>query len=436
MLNHTSLRVVLAGGFLLCALAGVLVSGEEKAPAAPGAAVAPAAPAIPAAPAAKAQDLNRIGPPAVEAPPTTTAPRPAVSTSPSDRTPHFAPLLPSADYSPAVIYIDQPRFDFGSVYKGEVITHRYEVENKGKAPLVISKVKPSCGCTLVNEATMDKVIAPGGKGGFELKIETSRLMVGPQSKYADVSSNDPKQPQARVFIQGKVDSLLKVEPENPKITTVRGTGQVSTELTLTKNSQTEMKILGAKSQSGRLLLELKETQPGSLWNLQVKTNYSPKDTQSYFSETIQLDVQAGERRMPQEVTLTVQVKDRIDLAPRMLYLRKTDFQPLKDKNTPVVKSVDLKAILDLPYKFAVKGTKIDDPNPFFSVKVEPLTERTDPATKKTEPVSDGREYRVSIIVDKMPELKDQNQKSLKGNVTIQTDDPEMPEIQLRVVAFF
>ncbi len=401
----------------------------------PGAEPAPASPP-------KAPDPDRIGPPPIEAPtpaagqpspstpqvprPTGLVPPRPVQPTPlaavAGKKPHFEPFIPSKDYQPPIILIPEPKYDFGKVYKGEVVTKRFEIENRGGASLMIQKVRPSCGCTLVNETTMDKVIPPGGKGGFELKIETSRLGVGKQSKYADVSSNDPKNPQARVTIQGEIEAMLKVDPENPRIQTVRGTGEAKTDITL-RCTQPEMKVLNARSQSGRLVLELKETQPSSAYALGVKTNYGPKDTQSYFTEIIQVDIQVGERRMTQDINLAVQVKDRIDTNPRMVYFRKNDFQTLKDKGTPAVKTVDLKAALDEPYAFKITETKLDTTDAFFTVKVEP--------------VKDGREYRLVVSVDKMPDLsKDPNQKSLKGNITVLTNDPQMPEIAIRCVAFF
>jgi hypothetical protein len=430
--------------YVALALASVIVLGwgvralaEDPKPASPGqpqpAAAAPAAPAgAPAAPAggtapakAPAGDPNRIGPPAIEAPSGQPAvapvPGPGATPNPNAKKPHFEPFIPPKDYAPPVTLIEQPKYDWGTVYKGEVVTHAFEVWNKGGSALVIQKIRPSCGCTLVNDAASDKVIQPNQKGSFELKIETSRLMTGQQSKYADVSTNDPKSPQTRVFIQGKIESLLKVEPESPKIETIRGKGQGTLEITLTKNAQGEVKLLGAKSQSGRLNVDMKEVQPGSIWKLHVQTNYGPKDTQSYFTETVQLDVQVGERRMPQDVSMTVIVKDRIDLDPRVISYRKADFDALKSKNQPATRTVRVRTLLPDPYKFKIVNTKIDDPDNFFTYKIEP--------------VQDGREYRLVVTVEKLPTLG-KDQRSMKGNITIQTDDPEMAEVSIRVLAFF
>jgi hypothetical protein len=385
---------------------------------------APAVPAVPAAASpAKPTDPDRIGPPAIEG--ATNVPTPRTFTQPAapGRKQNFAPFIPPPDYSPPVIYIEESKFDFGKVIKGEVVQHRYKYKNNGKAPLVIQKIRPGCGCTVIDN--WDKVVAPGAEGTFEAKLETSRLAVGPINKYADVISNDPKQSSLRCTIAGTIEALLKIEPESPRITSVRGQGQGKLQMTLSRNLQQEMKVTGAKSQSGRLVVGFSETQPGTMWKIDLTTNYNAKETQNYFSEVVQLEVMMGERKLTQEVTVAVQLKDRIEMTPRIVYFRKNDFQPLKDKGAPATKTVEVKANLEPPYKFTIKEAKFDAPDSPFKVKIEPVVGKED------------REYRLVVLIDKMPDFaNDPNQKSLKGNLTVVTDDPDMPEISIRCVAFF
>ncbi|MDL1974393.1 MAG: DUF1573 domain-containing protein [Deltaproteobacteria bacterium] len=40
------------------------------------------------------------------------------------------------------ILIDEPVFDFGSLYEGDPVLHTFVIRNKGDAGLVIEKVKP------------------------------------------------------------------------------------------------------------------------------------------------------------------------------------------------------------------------------------------------------------------------------------------------------
>ena len=76
--------------------------------------------------------------------------------------------------------------DFGKVKKGTKVQHVFEITNTGKSPLVISEVKPACGCT-APDFTKDPIL-PGKKGKVTLSFDSSSFD-GPQSKSADVFAN-------------------------------------------------------------------------------------------------------------------------------------------------------------------------------------------------------------------------------------------------------
>ena len=48
----------------------------------------------------------------------------------------------------AEIQFDQTEFDFGTVDEGVVVEAKFVVTNPGKSDLMITKVQPSCGCTV------------------------------------------------------------------------------------------------------------------------------------------------------------------------------------------------------------------------------------------------------------------------------------------------
>ena len=60
--------------------------------------------------------------------------------------------------------------DFGQVREGEKVTHVYEVQNTGKADLLLQSVRPSCGCTTPKYEK--KPIRPGRKGTIEVVFDT------------------------------------------------------------------------------------------------------------------------------------------------------------------------------------------------------------------------------------------------------------------------
>ena len=89
--------------------------------------------------------------------------------------------------------------DYGDITKGSNGIRVFEFTNTGDAPLVISKVNSSCGCTIPSW-TKDP-IAPGGSGKIEVKYDTKR--VGPIRKTVTVSSN-AETPNVALKIKGKV----------------------------------------------------------------------------------------------------------------------------------------------------------------------------------------------------------------------------------------
>lgn len=75
--------------------------------------------------------------------------------------------------------------DYGEIEKGSDGVRVFEFTNTGDAPLVISDVKSSCGCTIPKKP--EKPIMPGETGEIQVKYDTKR--VGPIRKAVTVTSN-------------------------------------------------------------------------------------------------------------------------------------------------------------------------------------------------------------------------------------------------------
>jgi len=82
-------------------------------------------------------------------------------------------------------------YNFGDIKKGETVDHVYEVTNTGTNPLIISNVKPGCGCT-VPDYTKDPIM-PGKTGKITLKFDSSNFD-GQIHKQAEVYANVEKAP--------------------------------------------------------------------------------------------------------------------------------------------------------------------------------------------------------------------------------------------------
>jgi len=89
--------------------------------------------------------------------------------------------------------------DYGEIAKGSNGIRVFEFTNTGNAPLVISKVSSSCGCTIPKKP--EAPIMPGKKGEIQVKYDTNR--VGPIAKAITVISNADT-PTVVLKIKGKI----------------------------------------------------------------------------------------------------------------------------------------------------------------------------------------------------------------------------------------
>ena len=93
--------------------------------------------------------------------------------------------------------------DYGEIAKGSDGLRIFEFTNTGNAPLIVSNVKSSCGCTVPSKP--DGPVAPGESSTIEVKYDTKRI--GPIRKTVTVYSN-ADQPIVSLKIKGKVLSTV------------------------------------------------------------------------------------------------------------------------------------------------------------------------------------------------------------------------------------
>jgi len=108
-------------------------------------------------------------------------------------------LVSFATNAQAKIQFKTETIDYGQIAKGSDGVRVFEFTNTGDAPLIISDVKSSCGCT-VPEKPKDPV-APGASSVIKVKYDTNR--VGKIRKTVTVYSN-ASEPIKALKINGEV----------------------------------------------------------------------------------------------------------------------------------------------------------------------------------------------------------------------------------------
>jgi hypothetical protein len=105
----------------------------------------------------------------------------------------------AANAQQAKISFKNDTVDYGTIAKGDDGLRVFEFTNTGDAPLIISDVKSSCGCTVPKKP--DGPIAPGASSTIEVKYDTNR--VGPIRKTVTVYSN-ASEPMVALKIKGEI----------------------------------------------------------------------------------------------------------------------------------------------------------------------------------------------------------------------------------------
>ena len=99
----------------------------------------------------------------------------------------------------AKIEFETTVIDYGTIEKGADGVRVFKFKNTGNAPLVVTSVKSSCGCTVPKKP--EAPVLPGETGEIEVKYDTKR--VNPIRKTITVTSN-AETPTVALKIKGNV----------------------------------------------------------------------------------------------------------------------------------------------------------------------------------------------------------------------------------------
>jgi len=107
-----------------------------------------------------------------------------------------APAAPAPHIS-----FDAMNFDFGKIGGDAKVSHRFKVSNTGQAPLNITRLNPSCGCT---STVLGKwTLAPDESSEVEVTFNPAGFR-GVSRKSIQVVSDDPAQPTVTLTFEAEV----------------------------------------------------------------------------------------------------------------------------------------------------------------------------------------------------------------------------------------
>lgn len=92
--------------------------------------------------------------------------------------------------------------DFGKVKEGDVLEVSFRFKNTGEKNLIISNVRPGCGCT--DPKKPDEPIAPGKEGVIKAKFNSKGQHIGENVKFITVTANTKPSPITELSFKAEV----------------------------------------------------------------------------------------------------------------------------------------------------------------------------------------------------------------------------------------
>jgi hypothetical protein len=308
---------------------------------------------------------------------------------------------PALDQFGARLELSPNVFNFGEVWQGAPARGEFHLKNTGNAPLTLS-VTSSCGCTIATKPKSP--LNPGESDTFSITYDTKRS--GPADKKVTVSSNDPTQPNVVIDVKGTVKPIFATKPEDCTFQNAEE-NTVATQTVRLENKYTRPLPLRIKAGQNieQFELELKEVEPGMVYELQVTTRPPLSPGKNMTS----LALETGLPDLPDiSIRLSADVQPRASLMPMAIFVT-------PDKKKP------FETMLTVQYR-SDKPLKIVDIRPELeSIKCEVL-----PPGPAQEGATVGY-HQIRVSLPPFAEIPEQG-----TNITINTDDPDPKFASLQV----
>ena len=100
---------------------------------------------------------------------------------------------------PKMIF-NETEYEFPPMIKGDELEHAFYFVNAGDAPLVLTNVKGSCGCT--NVEYKEDPILPGEKGRILAEVTTANKTAGKQFRVSVTIESNSLDQKIKLWLKG------------------------------------------------------------------------------------------------------------------------------------------------------------------------------------------------------------------------------------------
>ncbi len=207
--------------------------------------------------------------------------------------------------------------DFGSVPHGTLAVHPFRIVNNTSAPVRITNVRVSCGCT--DARALQTYLAPGQETAILAKMDTRRFY-NTKNVTIFVQFDLPQFEEVRLWVQANSRDDVSFSPEILNFGKVRRGTAAKSEMTATFQGNGQMKVLEASSDSNYLKAEFKETRrEGSQVAYQIAAQIRPDTPAGQWYSDIWL--KTNNPAMPRiRIPVSIEVESSLGISPNMVAL--------------------------------------------------------------------------------------------------------------------
>lgn len=268
-----------------------------------------------------------------------------------------AGMVPAILLAEPRIACDQPTFDFGSRDASEVVEHTFTLENSGTTDLVISAIRPACGCTAANLTR--QTIPPSESAELSTQL-TLAGRSGELHKTILVESNDPANPALQLALVGKTATDFELQPSFLVLRKDSPSKPATGFVQIRAADGSAFEIGELLSASGKIKLRADPMPSGNAY--QISANFDEEMPPGEHSDQITISTNLKGGRTATIGALAV-VPAPIAVAPAKIVLE-------ENPEATVSRTIILKS----PRNEKLEITRIETPDPKITTQIQALGE--------------------------------------------------------------
>ncbi|MCI0534834.1 MAG: DUF1573 domain-containing protein [Verrucomicrobiales bacterium] len=315
------------------------------------------------------------------------------------------------------IQFDTTVFDFGKTSQVETVSGTFKFMNAGDAVLKIEQPKPQCGCTI---ASLKKnTLEPGESGEipFTLNLGRSKIRL---EKRITVNSNDPQTPQVSLTIKADYTPLYDIAPMS--LAANIPLGGLVTNLTITRTDGKPLPALKIQTSKPWITAQVDPSVKTDDGAARVRVEFQADGPPRRLSEFIQVYLADQTNAPLSTVMIYGRVMGELTVSPEALYWSVTDPVKIKTERPEalITRRVSIKS--SRGQEFTVKNAQSSVKG--INLELVPREWKKPVPPGKPEEVEKGYE-----LIARMAEIPE---KTITGNVSIETSLAAQPKIELPV----